>query len=635
MKRRWQLGRRLRQTWQTDYQVESLYNRFLGKKHILQLEDDEIQINRFWPTIQAQLPSLFFQSPTFRIVTKEREATGDALLRVAYGEAVLHEISTREFNLETATQLALLQSFFSIGVLKVIYEPKTIPNPRKGEPIMTRNLDGTPVLDDFGEPVPLLDPGTGRGAKEPDEHMSDEAYRFEWVNADTMLLPDQGPDMRRWTWIGEEITVTLDEAKEDERFPKRLRDQFRPNAREDGMGGLRRDMSMTVERRELEGDDAFTYVEIWDIRKRRYYVFADGQGDLIDNDFLIDDDYPEGIEEHPYAILPGFTPIIGPDQSPWPLPHVYNWLSLQDEYEIRRKQMIEGGKRSARKMFYDDSTFENEEQALKALQSPVDMEAVKITDSQRPPQGITDPDLPAHLSQDLVFMDRDWVRTTGLPGARIGGTRAGSATEANLEANAGQLRDSDLRNKVNRWLSSAGQKMFQLVQKTLTMGMWVRLRGMNDSELRDFLSRVYPPDMLRSLEASPSFKRAFEDQFGTERAFQVTREELEFQAQVLVVPGSSRVRNLESDRDQFLQLIQILGAAPQIMQSRILLKHLMSLFDLDDEALVDEMQASAQRSIEIEMEKAGRNQGGGGSPGAQAPANNGAAAGGLGALLGG
>ena len=626
MKRRWDMARSVRQRWQQDYAIEELYARILGRKSGMGIGfDDEIRVNRFLPTLQTMVPSLFFQNPTFRVLPKERNPSGDVILQKTYGESVLKEIASREYNLSNAVKLALIQSFVSIGVLKIVYDPQLIPNPRKGEIVYQTRADNSPLLDTAtGQRQFVTDPQTGQPVREPAEIVSDEVYRFEWVNGDSMLLPNQGPDMSRWTWIGEEITVTLDEAKEDERFPKKFRDVFVANGQLSHFG---RENENIFERTEYQGDDYFSYVEIWDIRKRRYYVMADGQP-FSSNEFIIDDDYPEGVEEHPYAIIPGFFPIIGPDQSPWPLPFTYNWLSQEDEYQIKRRQSIEGGKRTARKVVYDDGTFPDEEQARSALQSPVDMEAVKVNDVARPWRVLADPEVSASIFQELAFMDRDWIRTTGQPASRVGGPRAGSATEAGIAENSGQLRDSAEREKVNQWLSVAGQKMLQRVQATLSLGMWIRLRGFSDSELHEFLNRVYDPGVARQLLQSPAFVETFKKQFGAERAYELTREDIEFQAQVLVVPGSSRLRTLESDREQFLQAAQLLGSFPSLMQSRLLLKLFLQLFDIDDDALIDELQASSQKQIEIEREKAGRNQGSNGQA-AGAQGFQGSIAGGL------
>lgn len=631
MRRRWEQGRRLRETWQRQYNVEELYRKALGIGPELEIGDDSIRINRFLPTLQTILPSLFFTNPTFRVIPRERVATGDTILRKTYGESVLREISEREFNLQNAVTLALIQSFFEIGVLKIVYDPKMMPNPRAGEPMFQTNEDKSPVLDpQTGQPVSLKDPQTGEPEVEPDQVLTDDLYRFQWVNAGNMLLPDQGPDMSRWTWIGEEITITLDEAREDDWFPKAYREKFVANGRPNQFGHGNQRM---FESDEYDGDDYFTYCEIWDIRNRRYYCMADGQP-FDQNEFIKEDDYPDGVEEHPYAILPGYFPILAPEQSPWPLPMTYNWLSQEEEYQIKRRQSIEGGKRTARKIAYDDSTFQDEEQGRAALQSPLDMEAVKVNDVQRPWQVISDAPVSASIYQELAFLDRDWQRTTGQPGARVGGARAGSATEAGIAEGAGQLRDSAERQKVNQWLSVAGSKMLQRVRSTLTLGMWIRIRGFSDSELTEFLDRVYAPEVAQQLRQSPAFLEEFKRQFGSENTYEISREDLEFDAQVLVVPGSSRLRTLESDRDQFLQAAQILGSFPALMQSRLLLRLFLQFFEIDDEALIDELQASAQKQIEIEREKAGRNQGSAARNG-QAGAVQGAQGGGLGALLGG
>jgi hypothetical protein len=151
--------------------------------------------------------------------------------------------------------------------------------------------DGNPILDPMTQqPQPIIDPATGEPVIEPDFVVSDDTYRWEWVDAKCMLLPDAGPYMRKWNWIGEEVTVPLDEAKADERFPAELRMQFKSNVKED-----KRYAESSHQKAPDSDDDEycqlFRYCELYDIRKKRWLCLAE------DQDFdeaLIDDALPEG-----------------------------------------------------------------------------------------------------------------------------------------------------------------------------------------------------------------------------------------------------------------------------------------------------------------------------------------------------
>lgn len=607
-------ARDTRENWWATYRVDDLTKAFLGVDNPF-ADDNEIRVNRFFPTIKTIMPSVFFQNPKFFVTHRTGRNDPEEVIRNAMAQAALEDIAKQEFNLKNASKLAIQQSFFSLGVLKIIYNPKLIRNSQRGEVIMMTDNAGHPIIDQVtGMPQPVLDPQTGEPLRQPDRIVSDETYRWQWVNAHNMLLPDEGPDMGQWTWIGEEVIVPLDEAKEDERFPRDLRAQLRANVSTRAPGGDESERHVAHNRPYgtpmSSPDELFKYCELWDIRERKYYIFADGQT-FSTFSFLLEDDYPDGVEEHPYAILPGYTPIIDPEPSAWPLPLCYNWLGLQNEYSLRRRQMMEGAKRSARKGYYDDSVFADADEAIKALQSPTDMEFVRINDVQRPPTILQDPPLPGNIGADIGFLDRDWIRTTG----ELLQRGVETATEATLEAQIGQTRTSDMRDAVSQWLAVAGQKMLQRLQGTLTLGMYIRMRGFNDAEFRQFIAHVYGQEILQQIQFTPGLKQIFMDQFGQERWVELTREELEFEARVEIVPGSGRMRTLESDRRQLLEFMGIIGQAPQLAQSRQLMRIVASTFEFFDDTLIDELFALSERMTQQNAVQAGRMQGNGAQPG--------------------
>lgn len=621
-------ARQARQEWQIRFKLNELYEKYLGDPSLFGsgFDDDELmQVNRFWPDIKTLIPSLFLQSPIFIVRSKNEASSPDSILRAKMAEAGLRAIAEQEHHLEFSVKLALLQSFFSIGVLKSVFEPKLRKNPQAGEP-MFENINGTPILDpDTNQLIELLGPD-GQPVFEPDRIVDDETYRWDWVNGDKMLLPDSGPNHLRWGWIAEEVTIDLDKARNDERFPSNLRNQLRANTSGDetlgsgmgsGFGEFPRDG-------DTEGDEFITYVEYWDIKKRRQIVWVDGQT-FSDTRFLLDRDYPDGVEEHPYSLLK-YSPIIAPKPSPWPVPHVWNWLPIQNEYNSRRKQGMIGAKRSARKVYYDDGTFPDADFAVAALQSSEDMQGVKLNDVQRAPVVVADPPPPPNITQDLAIIENDWNRTTGIGPTRAGG-RAGSATEARIAQGSGEARDLDMRHEVNIWLTTAGRKMLQLLQGTLTLGMFIRLKGTNDSLYLNYVARVYGPEFAQNVAQFPGVRQAFDEQFGDERWLVLNREDLEFQADVSIAPGSARPRNMENEKQDFIQIIQILGSVPILTQSRALLTRVADMFEFFDGSMIDEILAASQRTQQIEAIQAGRFQGGGNEqPTAERPAAEGGGA---------
>src|SRR5947209_5022050 len=392
-KKRVERAKKIRENWERDYEVEECENYIIGRQYGFGkgcgpalTRGDQVILNHVLATMKTILPNLIYQSPKFFVRPKPGQAQPAHEDDARTVEAVLETIAGQHQNLKKAARLALQQNFARIGVLKVVYDPKLVPNPCAGQPIYSQDAQGVALKDDFGNPVQLKNPLTGEPLTEPEKILREDLYRWEWVDARRVLLPDEGPDMSKWTWIGEEVVVTLVEAKEDDRFPKDLRDQFNSNIIETSTAYSRYSRTKPLE----EPDPLFRYYELYDLKEKTQLMWADGQQF---QQFLVDRPLPSGIAEHPYSVLPGWNPILGPDPLPWPYPYIKDWLGPQGEYNIRRQQIMEGAKRSARKFFYDDNTFPNEMEAAKALQNPQDMVGAKVNDVTRTPVMGTDPDI--------------------------------------------------------------------------------------------------------------------------------------------------------------------------------------------------------------------------------------------------
>lgn len=595
-------ARALRADWEREYEVERCERYFLGQQSGAGKKKGGPTFNRFRATLRTQKPNLFYTNPKFFVRAKPGQSMGEETI-AAVGEGVLEAIGTQDGNLKNAASLALWQSFFRVGVLKTCYDPKMEPNPKAGDPIPM--MMGDQVMnDEAGNPVPMLDPLTNEIITEPDEVLTDEAYRYEYVDAKCMLLPDEGPDQSKWTWIGEEVTVDLEDAKQDSRFPQDLRNKLVSNTTE------RTDASKRNAKRAPEGDDKLKYCEVYDIRHKRLLIWADGQ-DF--DEFLVYGPVPNGVEDHPYSLLVLGDPILGPDPSPWPVPYTYSWLDPQDEYNINRKQVQNAAKRAARKLYYDEGTFSTPDEMAKATSSD-DLIFVKVNDIKNIPISPQESPLSVDVYKAVQMGDQDWRFITGTTGARAGVGDNGTATESTFTERAANLRDTDTQDAVNDWLSSAGRKMLQLVKDTLTIDMWIKLRGWSDSEFVKFLEKKtgMPGAQLMLIDQQfPGFKDMLKERIGKEKVQQITREDLTFEADVQVVPGSARPRNLENERAAWLEFLTLLGQFPQLGLSKELLKETAAKYDgMITERMVEEINALAMQMIQVNANQAGRSQGG-------------------------
>lgn len=623
-KRRVSRAREIRKTWETKFRVEEAENFAIGIQH--GNGDRGLVLNHFWATLKAELPNLFYSRPKFFVRPKPGRDNPVEESQTRVAEGILETIADQDHNLKRAGKFAVMQNFFRIGVLKCVYDPKMVPNPQAGKPkfktdeagnpIIINGEGGQPALDENGATLAEVetDPATGEGLIEPKKILTDEAYRWEWVHGKNMLLPDEGPDQSRWTWVGEEILVHLDEAKDDENLgSKDIRDQF--VASETTQGAPKDSSGANPE------DEWFRYFQIWDFKLKRLRIHAEGQ-DF--GEFIVDKDLPDGIEDHPYAIMQGWTPILAPEPSPWPYPHTNSWLDPQREYNHIRSLQINGAKRSARKLGYDDNTFPDEDEAFKALQSDKDMEGVRLNNAEKPPIPFVAPDINAGIDRAVPLLLNDWELITGLPGSRRSSPNAETLGQEEIAVRQSNLRDVDLQDGINDWLTTAGHKMLQLVKATLTIGLWIKLRGFSDKEFQEYAANVLkvPPEAFQAL---PALKQSIMERYGKEKWQRVTREELEFQADVGVVPGSARPRTLEAERQDALGLLKLLGpdilsAAPEF------LGWIMDMFENVPERVKESLKTGGDKLVEIRANQAGRTQGGqGGQAQSGAGGGNGAA----------
>jgi 8-oxo-dGTP pyrophosphatase MutT (NUDIX family) len=610
-KNRLQRAKKLREDWENEFKVKELENYFLGK------QDPSGKIfNHFLATLKAEQPELFYTNPTFMVRPRPDAAGLVPEQKAKKGEGVLQSVAKQDDNLEESGELATAQAYFRMGVLKCVFDPKLEPNPRAGQPIMAKMADDSPVIDpQTQQPTPLTDPKTGQPVIEPDFIVSDETYRWEWVDAKRMLLPDNGPDERKWPWVCEEVSVPLEEAKNDDRFPAHLRERLKSN---ESIDPDKEKQTATSFSSEDEDDAMFKYCECYDIKHKRWYVYAEGQ-DF--EEFLIDDVLPDGIEDHPYNFL-RFNLIQGPRPNPWPLPEVFSWRHVQDEYNIRRSQITEGCGRSARKVFFDEGTFPDEVEATKALRSSVDMEAVRIQSTKNPPITLTDTPMPQDLYRDIMLLQTDWRIITGKTGADMGNPDSNTATEATFTQRASNARTAEKRKIIGRWMRKSGKKMLQLMKGTMTLKMWTSIRGLSAQEVQEYAAQVYGMDPVM-LQMMPGIKDILIEKLGQQKWLEVTREDLIFEFDVDVVPGSVRPRTLDLERKEWLEFLTIIGQFPQLLLSRKLLEETATKYETITPALIDELQATAQKMMMASQATAGRSgdnaQGGG--PGPDAAAN--------------
>jgi hypothetical protein len=132
---------------------------------------------------------------------------------------------------------------------------------------------------------------------------------------------------------------------------------------------------------------------------------------------------------------------------------------------------------------------------------------------------------------------------------------------------------------------------------------------MNDQAIGMYLQSEYGIDPQR-MEAFPALKNAIVQRFGENRIQGVSREDLQGEHTIEVVPGSTRPRNLSTERSQLLEFAALIAQNPTLALIRPLLEAISKTFEQIDDTVVEGLHAGAMMMIQAQQANSGRNQGG-------------------------
>jgi hypothetical protein len=240
------------------------------------------------------------------------------------------------------------------------------------------------------------------------------------------------------------------------------------------------------------------------------------------------------------------------------------------------------------------------------------MEGVMVNDMNRVPVAMADPASPPDIARDLPLLEQDWLNVTGTPGERIGNPSSETATQALLSDRAATMREGEMKSAVTLWMKTAGKKMLQLLKATLTLEKWVKTRDWTDAEVQQWFRQRFGAEAAQ-LEHIPGLKQLVIEKYGKEKWTSVTRERLQFESEVGVVPGSARARTPEQDRQQallFLKSLAEVGAVlPPLLTSRRFVGHVAELFEMGDDLMVDEIIAAVKQGMAMQQQAAAQKAG--------------------------
>jgi hypothetical protein len=571
-----QRAKKVRENWYEKFRVATCYEYRDGIQRPDYFKESEwITINLVYASLEAILPSLYSVDPYFYMSLKRSFHPHPMMIalyeqRGRVRQSMLNYYKT-ELKLKRKSRMAILDSFFQYGVIKVHTTGDLAENPLAGEQI--RDGDGA-VTDDNGEPL-----------VHPDFLPANMAYQLNRIHpSDFLVDEDAGPLEEDVSWKAQRIVRPLRDVENDRRYAAKGRRKLKATEvsqdlrdREERKKGT----SRAVAGRDEMKAELVVLWEIYDLRNRQWLTIAEG----LEDEFLRKPgDLPPGVETDPFVDLR----LTLRDDSWYPLPPVSQWLDAQREYDEGRSMMLRHRKNVAtRKYAALDQAFSDPDEELAKLEYAYDGMVLRYQNpvGYVPVTPIQDAPLDQAVHAEAAYLHKDFD-DLAVGSNQRGATRGvESATEAGILEARTRMREGDRLGAVTDFLIDISKKLDQQIQANITEDQAVRVTGPQG----DFWELIRTGD--------------YEEISG----------EFEYRIDV----GSTQLALPEVERAQWTAFLGLLAGAPQLLLSKRLLMKQAELHHIEDEAMIEELHQIGKQMMSGQLPMPGAQ---GSQPGAPDPA---------------
>jgi hypothetical protein len=491
--------------------------------------------NLVFATIKSQLPFLYFQNPKWYVTPKTGHDDSEEEKKKIIDNAKTAEIYLNYYanenlriTLKKQCRLAILDAFFLFGCLKTGYVAHMIINENYGKPKILGYEKENPIYD--------IDDEGNVQTDENEEIMLNEQFVTRRISPASLIFDTECPNyFEDGRYIIEEISLPLQDVKNDKKYKntKNLEPSYMVKR---GISLSDQEMGKS-EYNELQEDlKRVTIYEIWDIEHDKLKVIAEGHDEWLRND-----ETPEGVEEHPYTFLQ-YNDI--PDEI-YPLSDIKVLKSPQDEYNKSRAMVITHAKRYGRKYGYIENQISEEEMDkieagedgtfFKVKELPLDKTIGVLTDAPL--------DTSVYTNLDQARGDFDRLATTNEADRGVIERRK-TAYEASKVYGSSDLRKEDRRALIEDFMGETGDKLLQSMQANLSPQAAVPIAGK---------------------------KRAL-------TWLHIDKSNIEGQFNVKVEIGSMSAKLPESERQEFVGFMQALSQfPPELIQKKVNLDGLLEV----------------------------------------------------------
>lgn len=505
---------RKRESWQEnlDYFVGDQ-----GVENIVGANDIDITINKVFATLRANLPALMFRNPYFTIKA-ERSDVEDK--RKDAQRHILNHF-WNDADGEQAARLAILSAHFAFGAIKVGYSPTFRTNPEKGE-IMT-DEEGLPMLDYEEGPtqkIPLMSKGklwrdqdgnyafdeTGWAIPEPGVDLDRDSFLVEWVPWDRFIFdPEGGNDFRKHSWIAEEWVRPTCDLEDDPLFNT---DGLEPNefvgdnddAEDEGQPmGVSSEVKTPSEgsltepiRRDAGRTRGYTIYDFRDHEIR--WVCESTPNNNFDTYLRVMPMPPEmwhrgSKHGGPFAFL-----ILNDVPNSWAgLPDVEVMKDPQDEINLQHSKFATHTRRADRKYIATEEFMEDADEWDKLTKGgDFSVATVSELNGIKPLEQMPmDPTIANAVQLVMGAFDE----MAGAGGEQRGVASADTATQGAIIENRQQLRESDRKVQVSKFLTTVAGILMRSIQANLTQDVAARVEDPKTAGNLLFEGKISPNEI--------------------------------------------------------------------------------------------------------------------------------------------
>lgn len=530
--------------WAERYHCERLQNYYLGKQWAGQSESDAEKlyvINKIFPAIATQLPTLLFNRPTVKVEPRPPHADDAMSTAPARAELAQHTIQTLiddpKTHFKANTMLPLLDAQFRFGIVEVGYSADWIDNPNVGKP----------ALNEKDEEI--------EGTQQPSKFVKkgSESIYTKRIPPHTWRVSLSGRNITETNdWVGYYEWHYVEDVKANKDYQNTA--TLKPSG---NIVGPDPDTSSDPDAKKYAG--MVKLWKIWDLRQQVKHVIADGHDKWLQ-------------ENKPYTTLPFAVLRFHEVPDEWyPLPPVANWIGPQDEINETRESRRVHRKRFYRRYLRTPQLTQAEYDKL----SEGDGACAEVPDlTVMPLQPVQDASLGPDTDKHLMESQADFNEIAGSSAESRGEAEADTATQANIINVRQQIRESFGRTEVATWLGQICRLMLMCVIEKMQFPMWVQIN-----------SDPFAGDPLQILKIAQGWQMIKSEQLG----------DLNFDVKVDLVSLSPVMEQQQAIQwNQVLALLASPGFLMVAAASEPILKKTLAFYGVKSDSEVKEFQKVIQ-----------------------------------------